>query len=418
MNEIKKCSISGIAFHFEPDAYEELEKYLAELRSQYGANPDGEEIIADIEARIAELILSTQDNARTVGLPLVRNIIAQLGSVAEIEQESSSSEEQPRSEQRPEPRIPRRLYRSAEGAKLGGVCAGLGNYFDIDPVWVRLIFVLPILCTLFFTGAWVPYWLSSSFANLFGVFTLGYVVMWFAVPTARSARQKLEMRGEKITPESISRKTSEARHDVDGRPKAVVADTVSVLGQFLMILLKIIAGFILFGLVLVACSLIVGAFALAFHSVEFPMGDIDIWVPILGIFAILIPCLLLIYVLLCLIASLRPKGKIVGFTFLGWVVIVFLLIFAALNEGLHRQVIDELLPTSTRNSLNLLNDPSAVVEEAVEEYEQAAEQIARQLEAALEESAAGALQISTPDAHMELRVDQDGVKIDVKERVE
>ena len=86
MNEIKKCSISGIAFQFEPDAYEELSRYLQELRNQYNETPEGEEIIADIEARIAELILSTQDNGRTVALPLVKNIIAQLGSAAEIEE--------------------------------------------------------------------------------------------------------------------------------------------------------------------------------------------------------------------------------------------------------------------------------------------------------------------------------------------
>lgn len=418
MNEIKKCSISGIAFQFEPDAYEELSRYLQELRNQYNENPDGEEIIADIEARIAELILSTQDNGRTVALPLVKNIIAQLGSAAEIEEESSTSEE-PKEERvhQEQPRIPRRLYRSAEGAKLGGVCAGLGNYFDIDPVWVRLIFCLPLISSLFITGYWAPLWLHSTVQNLTGLFLLGYLIMWFAVPTARSARQKLEMKGEKITPESIRQKTAEARNDVDGHPKAVVAGTVSAFGQLVTILLKIIAGFILMGLILVACALIVGAFAVVIQPEMISPHYIEMWTALFGILTVLVPCLLLIYVLLCLIASRRPNGKAVGLTFLGWVAIVFLLIFFALREGLHRDILEEVLPSPTHNSLNLMNDSMEVIEEAAEEYEKAMEEAASQIEQAVE-AGNGLLQVTTPEGEINLKVDEQGLKIDVKERVE
>ena len=63
MNEVKKCSISGVGFTLNTDAYEALERYLESLKQTYRENPDGDEIIADIEARIAELILSTQDTA-------------------------------------------------------------------------------------------------------------------------------------------------------------------------------------------------------------------------------------------------------------------------------------------------------------------------------------------------------------------
>lgn len=404
MNEIKKCSISGIAFQFEPDAYEELSHYLKELREQYHENPDGEEIIADIEARIAELILSTQDNGRTVALPLVKNIIAQLGSAAEIEQESSSAEEKPRTQKPQEPRIPRRLYRSAEGAKLGGVCAGLGSYFDIDPVWVRLIFVLPILGKILLSGAWAPYWLGSTLGNIFWVFLIGYLIMWFAVPTARSARQKLEMKGEKITPEAIQQKTAEARHDVDGHSKAVVAGTVSAFGQVMTILLKLVAGLILMGLVLIACALIVGALAIVFTPELLSPSNLEMWTALLGILVVLVPCLLLIYVLMCLIASSRPNGKVVGFTFLGWVMIAFLLILVALRSGLHEEVIEELLPSPSYNSLNLMNDPLEAMEEAAEEN--------------VVKSGNAALKVSTPEGDIDVKVDEQGLKIDVKERVE
>ena len=123
------------------------------------------------------------------------------------------------------------------------------------------------------------------------------------------------------------------------------------------------------------------------------------------------------YVLLCLIASRRPNGKAVGLTFLGWVAIVFLLIFFALREGLHRDILEEVLPSPTHNSLNLMNDSMEVIEEAAEEYEKAMEEAASQIEQAVE-AGNGLLQVTTPEGEINLKVDEQGLKIDVKERVE
>lgn len=146
MNNIKKCSISGVAFTLDEEAYKTLEAYFDSLRASYGETADGKEIVADIEARIAELILSTQEGDRVVQKPLIDNIIAQMGSARDISEESS--EEGSAGESSPkEPRIPRRLYRDTANAKLGGVCAGIGKYFDIDPVWVRLAMFLPLIFT-------------------------------------------------------------------------------------------------------------------------------------------------------------------------------------------------------------------------------------------------------------------------------
>lgn len=128
MKEVKKCSISGVAFTMDADAYEALETYLESLKTTYKDTADGAEIVADIEARIAELILSAQDNTRIVEKPLILNIIRQMGSAEDISRESVD-----RDLHCDTPRIPRRLYRDTENAKLGGVCAGIGKYFDIDP---------------------------------------------------------------------------------------------------------------------------------------------------------------------------------------------------------------------------------------------------------------------------------------------
>ena len=100
MKEVKKCSISGVAFTMDADAYQELENYLDSLKKTYKDTPDGAEIVADIEARIAELILSAQDSTRVVEKPLILNIIRQMGTAEDI-----SEEEPGRSPE--EPRIPR-----------------------------------------------------------------------------------------------------------------------------------------------------------------------------------------------------------------------------------------------------------------------------------------------------------------------
>ena len=329
MKEVKKCSISGVAFTMDADAYQELENYLDSLKKTYKDTPDGAEIVADIEARIAELILTTQDNTRVVEKPLILNIIHQMGSVEDISEESSDKKAPE------EPRIPRRLYRDTENAKLGGVCAGIGKYFDIDPVWVRLAMFLPLIFTCM-GGITFLGWMSQIFGNLFGIFIICYLIMWFVVPVARTARQKLEMKGERITAESIRETTEAAGNDPDRRARPIVAETVSVFGKVVLILLKLIAGVIVFSLIVLAIVLVVGLLGVIISGPGsiFPSQlDNDIWVSIFGITSLLIPVILLIYVLMCLIASRKPGGKpVLGF-FLVWLASIAACIGAALYEG-------------------------------------------------------------------------------------
>lgn len=334
MNNIKKCSISGVAFTLDEEAYKTLEAYLDSLRASYGETADGKEIVADIEARIAELILTTQEGDRVVQKPLIDNIIAQMGSARDISEESS--EEGSAGESSPkEPRIPRRLYRDTANAKLGGVCAGIGKYFDIDPVWVRLAMFLPLIFTCM-GGITFLGWMSQIFGNLFGIFIICYLIMWFVVPVARTARQKLEMKGERITAESIRETTEAAGNDPDRRARPIVAETVSVFGKVVLILLKLIAGVIVFSLIVLAIVLVVGLLGVIISgpgSICPSLLDNDIWVSIFGITSLLIPVILLIYVLMCLIASRKPGGKpVLGF-FLVWLASIAACIGAALYEG-------------------------------------------------------------------------------------
>lgn len=169
-------------------------------------------------------------------------------------------------------------------------------------------------------------------SNLFGVFIICYLIMWFAVPAARTARQKLEQNGQRITVQSIE-EASAANHDVDADAKPVVAKAVYALGQVVLIVLKLLAGLLVFGLIMGACVLIIGLFAVGMAGAEFMHLDVGIWTASFGIMAALVPTLLLIYVLMCLIASRKPGRKAVLTTFLIWVLIIVGLGVSAVRES-------------------------------------------------------------------------------------
>ena len=406
MKEVKKCSISGVAFTMDADAYEALETYLESLKTTYKDTADGAEIVADIEARIAELILSAQDNTRIVEKPLILNIIRQMGSAEDISRESVD-----RDLHCDTPRIPRRLYRDTENAKLGGVCAGIGKYFDIDPVWVRLGLFLPLLFTCF---GWIPFlhWFSPMFGNLFGIFLICYFIMWFAVPAARSARQKLEMNGEKITAQSIGEvtaATATACAEPDAKAKPIVAEVVSVFGKVVLILLKLFAGLLVFGLIMGACALIIGLFALVVGgggilSPFFPLG-MTLWGPILGIFIVLIPVILLIYVLMCLIASRKPGGTTVLVIFLLWLASFIACACIAIREDVgdrfraKRNVIEQVLNTEV-----VIDNDTTTVQKLLKEYESQN----------VIEDGHKTLHISIPNKSIDITIDKDKAGLEVK----
>ena len=302
--------------------------------------------------------------------PLILDIIAQMGSAEDISDESSD-----RDLQYETPRIPRRLYRDTANAKLGGVCAGIGKYFDIDPVWVRLILFLPMLLSCL-GGIPFLYWFGPLFGNLFGIFLICYFIMWFAVPAARTARQKLEMNGERITAQSISEVTAaSANNDPDAKAKPIVAEAVSMFGKIVLILLKIFAGILVFGLIMGACALVIGLFALLIGGPELlqlgKLADFSLWVPILGIFIVLIPVTLMIYVLMCLIASRKPSAKSVLIIFLAWIVSIIACSVIAIRENASDKIRQKKAAVEQifRSPL-IINGDTTTLEQLLEDYDE------------------------------------------------
>ena len=413
MKEVKKCSISGVAFTMDTDAYEALDAYLDSLKNFYKDTPDGTEIVADIEARIAELILSTQDNTRVVEKPLMMNIIAQMGSAEDISDQNAD-----RDLQYETPRIPRRLYRDTENAKLGGVCAGIGKYFDIDPVWVRLGLFLPLLLSCF-GGIPFLFWFGPLFGNLFGIFLICYFIMWVAVLAARSARHNLEMNGEKITAQSIGEVTAAtSSSEPDSKAKPIVAEAVSLFGKIVLILLKIFAGILVFGLIMGACALIIGLFAVVIGGPEqihlSKLADFSLWVPILGIFIVLIPVILLIYVLMCLIASRKPGGKTVLIIFLLWILSIIGCSVIAIRENVSdtirkkKSAVERVL-----RSEFIIDGDTTTLEQLLEKYDEESviEEGRRTLHIAVPSKS---IDITVDKGQGELKVNADGKEVSIR----
>ena len=330
MNEIKKCSIAGVSFTLERDAYQTLGSYMDSLRQTYNNTEEGAEIIADIEARIAELILSAVAANAIVTKPLIDNIIKQLGSASEIDEEAAERAAHAQTtDQNGNPRIPRRFYRDLQRGKLAGVCAGIANYFDKDVTWIRLAVFLPLVITIVFDSIGAFRWLTPIASNLWGGILVAYIIMWFVIPPASSARQRLEMKGERITAKNIGDTVQQGFAEPN---RSLLAQIMNVIGRILLIILKIIAVFILIGLVVgtgVLC--LVAVAALPLFALDFVTG-----LAMTGFFiAIILPLLALIYLAGKLILSSRPNGKSLMVMFIIWLISLVMMTVTAIKSDVH-----------------------------------------------------------------------------------
>ena len=339
MNEIKKCSISGVGFTFEKAAYDRLNNYLASLKEAYKNSPDSEEILADIEARIAELILSAQSDAQcVVTLPIIENIIEQLGSPEAI------SGEEEKAGNSSESRIPRRLYRDLENAKLGGVCAGLAKHFGIDAVWIRLAMASPLILVVI--GAPFLHWLSTLGGNLCAVFFITYLILWFAIPEAKSARQKLEAEGKPISASTIANRQGATQEE---QAKSSVASVVTTFGRFMVIVMKVLLGLLLFPVAFVVFFLLLSLVVITAGVGDLFIVDIgnfagvidaanEVGVPLMAfaLLLILVPAIYIGYLFITLLINKKPRWWVLLVTILMWLLVLIGTIFAGIDYAEER----------------------------------------------------------------------------------
>ncbi|MFA5131402.1 MAG: PspC domain-containing protein [Patescibacteria group bacterium] len=182
MEKTISINLNNQNFQIEEEAYEKLALYLESIKRHCGAGADSAEVISDIENSIAEkLKLTLNSYKEVITIADVESLIKIMGTVEDFDREvgNPNPEDLQSPEDENDKRLKRKLYRDTDNAVIGGVAAGLGNYFNIDPVLFRIIF-----CALIFAGgSAVPI----------------YIILWIVMPEAKSAHQKLEMQGQAPT---------------------------------------------------------------------------------------------------------------------------------------------------------------------------------------------------------------------------
>ena len=235
MKKTENISLAGYSFKIEVDAYTELEKYLNDIRAVFDADENAEEIASDIEERIAELLSERCWNGTVVNLGMIEAIKEQIGDPKTMAEEKAEAAPEKTSENAPKPQtVKKRIYRNVDERVFGGVCSGLGIYFGIDKVLVRIFFLLIFFITFISTvdhgdGPW------------FMFTVLAYIALWIAMPAARTVEQKCEMKGKPMKLEGW--KDFDLKTEINETAASPFARAFVRIGGVFLGLLLLLAGF-------------------------------------------------------------------------------------------------------------------------------------------------------------------------------
>lgn len=190
--------IANFIFNIEEEAYQTLQDYLQAISSQFSIEEERVEIMQDIESRIAELFKEQLNTQKEVIVEAdVLAMIEIMGAPEEyiVEEENFSDYQESNSnKQTNETNKKRQIYRDSEEAILGGVCSGLAAYFGIDPIAFRILFIV--------------------FTLMGGSGILIYLILYFAIPEAKTIAEKLKMKGQKIDVSSIKNQFDKVKNEL------------------------------------------------------------------------------------------------------------------------------------------------------------------------------------------------------------
>ena len=257
MKKTLTVNLGGTVYHIDEDAYTLLDNYLNNLRYHFRNDSSADEIVADMEERIAELFneyLATGTQVATIAL--VERVIERMGKPEDLGEPADSPERKNNNGQGQAPHTEkgtRRMFRNPDDRILGGVASGIAAYLDWDPLFVRVL----LLVLSFFSFGWM---------------VLIYLAAWIIIPQARTATEKLQMRGKPVSVENIGKavtdgfgkmndymrsgKTQSALHRVG----EVIVNIIGALFKFILVLTSLACiPFLLLALVMVfAFALAVG----------------------------------------------------------------------------------------------------------------------------------------------------------------
>lgn len=372
MNKTVNINLAGIFFHIDEDAYLKLSRYLEAIKRSFTDSQGRSEIIADIEARIAELFSERiQNEKQVVGVKLVDEVITIMGQPEDylVDDEIFEDEPQPKKSRNSNSGPTKKLFRDTDNSYIGGVSAGLGHYFGIDVLWIRLIWAI-----LFF-GA--------------GTGVILYLILWALVPEAKTTAEKLTMTGDPVNISNIEKKIKDSIDSVSETVKNVdfkkhgeklkeglddltdnISETVKSvdfqkqgnrlksssqtffdsIGNIIMFFLKIIAKFIGIILIVAGVGAIITSIVFLFtvgitDAIHLPgidllyvanAANIPIWImSTLAFFAIGIPFFFIFYLgLKILVNNLKSIGNVAKFTLLGiWLIAIVGIIIIVIKQA-------------------------------------------------------------------------------------
>ena len=254
MNKTINVNIGGRIFSIEEDAYSQLEKYLKAIRNSFDGHQSADEIISDIELRISELFAERINASKQViVLSDVEAVIAIMGRPEDYIDSEDEEMEQAFKRKTSGKNYEKRVFRDPDDKLLFGVCSGLSAYLGWDPIILRALFVISTL-------AW-------------GIGPLIYIILALIIPKAKTTAEKLQMKGEPVTVDNISKKVNESfsgmkedikdfgkKNDISGERVNnagkqigdVISDFFEALGKILKVLIVVLAkilgvGFLLIG---------------------------------------------------------------------------------------------------------------------------------------------------------------------------
>ncbi len=341
MNKTVNINLGGMFFHIDEDAYQKLTRYFDAIKRSLSNSTGQDEIIKDIEMRIAEIISEKHTHDKQViNVREVDEIITIMGQPEDYRIED---DEQPKQTTASFETVRRskKLYRDTEKGMLGGVCSGLGHYFGIDAVWLRILFLV-----LVFAGV--------------GTGIIAYIVLWAVTPAAVTTSEKLEMTGEPVTISNIEKKVREEFENVSEKLKNVNYDRTGVKTAFertasgvgdvfshiFKAFAKVLGGLITIFAAVTLAGLVIGLFTLGSTSiVDMPVQnyiealnytDLPMWIiGLLGFFAIGIPFFFLFILgLKLLVDNMKSIGNIAKYTLLAvWLISIGILITLGVKQA-------------------------------------------------------------------------------------
>ncbi|MDC8001282.1 PspC domain-containing protein [Aequorivita todarodis] len=270
MNKTVNINLAGTSFHIDEDAFGKLSRYLDAIRKSLKGADGSEEIMQDIEARIGELFSEKIESpSQVVTLKDLDEVISVMGQPEDYEVDDEIFEDVPPSSKNyTKSRANashKQLFRDIDNKYISGVSSGLGHYFGIDAIWIRLLWILLIVAG-------------------FGSPIVVYILLWILVPPALTTSEKLRMTGEPVNISNIERKFKEGFDNVADRVKNVDYDKYGnkiktgasgffdSLGNLIVALFKVFAKFIGVIIIIVSLSTIIGL-VVAF----FTFGSMDYW---------------------------------------------------------------------------------------------------------------------------------------------